>query len=327
MSDLIDRYLAAVAALLPKSSRQDIVAELRDLVMNRVEEREERLGRPLDKADTEALLREIGHPIAVAGRYGQSRALIGPEIFPFWWFAVKVLLAIAAVAAVVPAVVVVIAGHGEGQRIGGILGDFIPSALSLIGAATVVAAAIERGWIKIGDLAQWKASELPHVPQGQSWSQGKGGFAKSRFEGVFELAAVALFIAWWTHALPFPTGRSHGDEVMAITFNPIFQALYWPILALALVQVASSLILVIKPGWVRGRAGAELVCALGGLALSAVLWSAQPLVSFVARDASHGDFAELQRTVDLGMVVVMVVIIAINVTKLFVDGWRLIRGR
>ncbi|MGH1557621.1 hypothetical protein ACRAWD_06745 [Caulobacter segnis] len=39
-----------------------------------------------------------------------------------------------------------------------------------------------------------------------------------------------------------------------------------------------------------------------------------------------GDF-ELQRTVDLSVQVVMVVIIAINVTKLAVQGWRLVRGR
>ena len=82
MSDLVDRYLGAVAALLPKASRQDIVAELRDLIVNRVEEREAALGRLLDKRETEALLREIGHPIAVAGRYGPRTALIAAPVPP-----------------------------------------------------------------------------------------------------------------------------------------------------------------------------------------------------------------------------------------------------
>jgi hypothetical protein len=322
MSDLIDRYLAAVAALLPKSSRQDIVAELRDLVMNRVEEREERLGRPLDKADIEALLREIGHPIAVAGRYGPNRALIGPEIFPFWWFAVKVLLAIAAIAAVVPAVVVVIAGHGQGYRIGGIVGDFIPGALTLVGAATVVAAAIERGWIKIGDLAKWKASELPKVPEGKAW------FAKSRFEAVFELAAVALFIAWWTGGLPFPMERVvRAPDGVGVALSPLVTALHWPILGLAILQGLSALVLVIKPAWVRVRAATEILGALGGLALSAALWRAMPILTFVAPGASAADFAELQRVFDMIFQVVLVVAVAINATKLIVDGWRLLRGR
>lgn len=329
MSDLIDRYLAAVAALLPKASRQDIVAELRDLVMNRVEEREAALGRPLDKSQTEALLREVGHPIAVAGRYGPNRALIGPEIFPFWWFAVKVLLAIAALAAVVPAVVVLIAGHGGGYRIGGIVGDFIPSALTLIGAATVVAAAIERGWIKVGDLAKWKASELPPLREGKAWrGSGKAWFAKSRFEGVFELAAIALFVAWWTGGLPFPMERVlRAPDGVGVVFSPAVIALHWPILALAVLQGVSALILVLQPGWVRARAATELLCAVGGLLVAAVLWRAMPILTFVADGAGAPGLAELQRVTETIFRVILVVAVAANVTKLFVDGWRLARGR
>jgi hypothetical protein len=45
--DLLDRYLAAVAALLPKTQREDIVAELRDTLLNQMEEKEAELGRPL----------------------------------------------------------------------------------------------------------------------------------------------------------------------------------------------------------------------------------------------------------------------------------------
>jgi len=321
MSDLTDRYLAAVAALLPKASREDIVAELRDLIINRVEEREAALRRPLGKAELEALLREIGHPIAVAGRYGPRTALIGPELYSFWLFGVKVLLAIAAIATVVPAGVALVTGAGGARMISGMIHDFIPTALSLVGFATLVGAAIERGWIKLGDFGDWKASELPRIPA------GKGLFVKSRFDGLFELAATLLFIGWWTHVLPFPTGRTHGDSMMAIGFSPVFQALYWPILALAVLQVASSLILVVKPGWVRARAGAEVACSLGGLALIAVLWPAQPLVTFTALAPASHRLAELQQTVDLSMQVVLVVAAAIHVGKLILDGWRLARGR
>ena len=336
MSDLIDRYLAAVSALLPKDQRQDITAELRDLIMNRVEEQEAVLRRPLDKREIEALLRDIGHPIAVAGRYGPRTALIGPELYPFWEFGVKVLLAIAALAAVVPAVVVLIAGQGDNHRIGGILSDFIPTALSLIGLATVIAAAVERGWIKIGDLANWKASELPHLSDAKGWTGdwnwqvgpmgGGGWFAKTRFEGVFELAAVALFIAWWTGGLPFPMEKLvRTPEGLGIDLSPMVTALHWPILALAILQGVSALVLVIQPSWVRARASTEIVCALGGIALSAALWQAQPIVTFVGGDVAG--FADLQRVTDMTFQIIIVVAVAINVTKLFVDGWRLVRGR
>ena len=64
--DMLDRYLAAVAALLPKAQREDIVAELRDLLLNRIEEKEEALGRPLTEKEREAVLKDFGHPVAVA---------------------------------------------------------------------------------------------------------------------------------------------------------------------------------------------------------------------------------------------------------------------
>lgn len=334
MSDLIDRYLAAVAALLPKASRQDIVAELRDLIMNRVEEKEAVLGRPLDKADLEALLREIGHPIAVAGRYGPHRALIGPEIYPFWWFAVKVLLAIAALAAVIPAVMVMIVGHGDHHRIGGILSDFTSSALSVIGLATVVAAAVERGWIKLGDLANWKASELPHLSDTKgwvwdwNWTGSKTWFAKSRFEGVFELAVVVLFIAWWTGGLPFPMEKLvRTPDGVGADLSQTLTALHWPILALAVLQGLSALILVLQPGWVRARAAAELLCAIGGLVLAAILWRAMPILIFVGGGAANEGLLKLQQVTDMTFQIIIVIAVAVNVTKLFVDGWRLVRGR
>lgn len=42
--DLLEHYLSAVAAQLDKGQRDDIVAELRDTLLNRFEEKEEALG-------------------------------------------------------------------------------------------------------------------------------------------------------------------------------------------------------------------------------------------------------------------------------------------
>ena len=66
--DLIEEYLKAVAVLLPRSQRDDIVAELRDMILTRVEAREADLGRSLKPDEVEAVLREIGHPLVVAAK-------------------------------------------------------------------------------------------------------------------------------------------------------------------------------------------------------------------------------------------------------------------
>lgn len=322
MSDLVDRYLGAIAALLPKASRQDIVAELRDLIMNRVEDLEAQRGRPLDKREMETLLHEIGHPIAVAGRYGPRTALIGPEIYPFWLFGVKVLLAVAALAAVIPAGVALLTAHGDARLVMRTVTDFIPTAFSLIGAATLIGAAIERGWIKTEGFQNWKVSELPQVPKSKEW------FFKSRFDGLFEAIAILLFIGWWTGLVHFPLGQiietRHGD----ITFQtPFYADFSLPILLLAVGQLISSLILVIKPGWTALRNIAEIVCAVGGLALAAALWPLQPLVTLAAPQATSAGLANLQKVVDLNIQIVLWMAVAINLTKIVVHGWRLIRGR
>src|SRR3990167_714762 len=91
--DLIDRYLAAVKRELPEAQREDVAAELRDLLLSETEEKEAALSRPLTGDELEAVLAGFGHPLTVAGRYRKVQHLIGPEMFPFWWFALKTTFA------------------------------------------------------------------------------------------------------------------------------------------------------------------------------------------------------------------------------------------
>lgn len=60
--DLPERYLHAVRRALPAAKADDIVAELRDILATRQEEREEALGRPLDEDETAAMLRNSAIP-------------------------------------------------------------------------------------------------------------------------------------------------------------------------------------------------------------------------------------------------------------------------
>ena len=53
--DLLVRYLQAVKLWLPKSRRDDIVAELSDDLHAQFEEREDGLGRPLNEQELEEI--------------------------------------------------------------------------------------------------------------------------------------------------------------------------------------------------------------------------------------------------------------------------------
>ncbi len=322
--DLLDRYLAAVAALLPTAQREDIVAELRDTLLNQMEEKEAELGRPLVAAEIEAVLRAFGHPIAVAGRYGPTRSLIGPELYPFYMFAVKGLLILAAAVTAIPMVIsAIIGGQDPASGLSHFLSSFLTAAMTLIGTATVVAAGIERGWIPMGRLMGWRVSDLPRL-DGQ-----KNRVLKSRFEASFELSALLLFILWWTGAVEAPWSPAVGKHGMVLAATSIWTTLYWPILALAVLQALASLTTLIRPDGVRTRAALDIVGDLAGLAVIAVLWRAGRLVEVVTLNASGpkpADIAGLQASLDLSFHITVGVMAAVFVGKLAVSAWRLARG-
>lgn len=323
--DLLDRYLAAVAALLPKDQRQDIAAELRDVLLTRIEAREAELGRPLDAAEHEALLKAFGHPIAVAGRFGPARGLIGPELYPFYAFAVKTALALAAAAAVLSAAI-------GGLKTGDIAGviphafrDFVSLGLGLIGGLTVIGAGIERGWIRLGKGIDWKVSELPRLEGGG----GRGGRSplKIRLEALFEALALVLFILWLSGLVAAPWLWVAGEtrQGLVIAGAPIWAALRWPILAWAGVQLAASLLSVVRPDRVRARAAIDLVTDAAGLGFVAVLWRAGRLVEVRAADAL-ADAGNLQRALDSSFQIALAVAAGVFAIKVAVDLWRLARG-
>ena len=88
--DILERYLQAVKPLLPRKAQDDILRELSENIRCRMEEREADLGRPLTTAEQEEIIKEHGHPIVVAARYGRTQYLIGPAVFPFYWLILRI---------------------------------------------------------------------------------------------------------------------------------------------------------------------------------------------------------------------------------------------
>lgn len=319
--DLLDRYLAAVAALLPKGQREDIVAELRDLLLNRIEEKEEALGRPLTDKEREAVLKDFGHPLAVAGRYGPQQSLIGPTLYPFYIFALKIALAVAAAISVIPALAAIFLGNGNPARLlaNAAFDQFPSSALMLAGLVTLVAAGIERGWVPLTGLTEWKVSELP-VP-----SKKKGLF-ETRFNALFEMVVVALFILWWTGLWKVDLGDLTVKGAVVLKPSAVWQTLFWPILAWSAVQLVSALVTLVQPGRVRLRAAFELVLAAGGMALTTVMWKSLPLFTLQPLTALSAEVARLEHVIGLGFHVTMLVAGIIFACQIGAAAWRLYKG-
>jgi hypothetical protein len=331
--DLLDRYLAAVAALLPKSQREDIVAELRDTLLNQMEEKEAELGRPLNAKEREAVLKAFGHPIAVAGRFGTTRSLIGPELYPFYMFGVKALLVVAAIVSAIPVVFSVIADPGgAGGGLARFVSGFLSTGFTMIGVATVLGVAFERGWIPSTGFTDWRVADLPVL---DTLGAGKKGLfptkgpLERRFEALLEAILTALFILWWTGLVQAPWSNHITGGDMALRPGPVWATLYWPILAMAGLQLVSSLVGLLRPAWVRARAALEVAGSVAGLALATVLLQAGRLV-VVASEGARGADAEaiagLQQALDLSFHLTTVVMIVVFVVKIAIDLWRLFRG-
>ncbi len=224
--DLIDRYLDTVRLLLPGGQRDDITAELRDLLMSRREEREATLGRPLTRKEDEALLRSFGNPVVVAARYGRQRYLIGPELYPLYMLVLKLVLAAVAFAAVVTGVVQAAVSPGDVSHAVGTMVDVLWSgAFSSIGAVTLAFAGLQRTGAGARILADWRVDELPRF-----------NHRKRRTPAWFEHAAgivvQALFLLWWTGVLPvwWAVIKAEPHGVLTLGLAPVWHVLYWPVI-------------------------------------------------------------------------------------------------
>ena len=117
--ELLERYLQAVRFFLPKDQREDVVRELSEELRSQIEEQEGEQGRPLDEAELAALLEAVRPPVLLALRYQQGRYLIGPALFPLYWFAVKSVLGILAIVHILlPAIFFLFTQAGAGKVVG-----------------------------------------------------------------------------------------------------------------------------------------------------------------------------------------------------------------
>ncbi|HYC96621.1 hypothetical protein [Brevundimonas sp.] len=292
--DLIDRYLNAVAAQLPQDERADIIAELRDLILSRFEAKEEELGRALTEDEQEAILHEIGHPLVVAARYRKGPdSLVGPELFPYWLFAVKAgLLLMLAVQAIVLLIHLISGPADAGQAIAQAFHGFIGTGLWLVGAATVAAAAFEHYGVRPKWLTSWRVKDLGafELADPAAWGATVGASPRVKLwtapkvkvkgwpggDYLFSFLATGLFVLWWVGIIHFP-GLMHIDfrgAEATVTGAPIWTTLYGAILFYAVAQMAVDLASLARPYAVRMRAAAEVVIAGAGLWLTWTIFEA-----------------------------------------------------
>ena len=308
---LTEKYLKAVAAQLPAAGREDVIAELRDALMSRMEDREAELGRPLTEAEEEAVLREMGHPLAVAARFGAGpHHVVGPELYPWWLFGVKTALTVLVIITVIGVIARVVLGDTDvAQAIGqGFAGAF-SGAITLVGFATLAGFIIERMKDKPAFLTHWRVSDLSLFEAGvfgTAWTdKAKAAVGGTRADGLPDpaagmspsaramasAAAWGVFLLWWTGAIgrEFRPGVIGGELMVdgvdwGLLLNETVAWIWWPLLIFAAARAAFHLMRAATGSPVRFTAFGDMLFSVASLGFIGWFWLYSPMAPVFAVD-------------------------------------------
>lgn len=200
--ELLDRYLKTVGTYLPKSHRADILQELAENIRSQMDDREAELGRPLNDAEQEAILKQVGNPLVVAGRFQKDqwtlafgRLLIGPALFPLYAKVLSINLAITLVICIASAVV--LADLGKSVTPFGTVPAVLLQLLLQFSIITVIFTVAEKSLAGAGD--RWnprKPSTALPMPQG----------TRRVFTSLVEVVVGLVFLYWWISARSYVPG-------------------------------------------------------------------------------------------------------------------------
>lgn len=256
--ELLDRYLQAVRFWLPKAQQQDIIAELSSDLHSQIDDKETELGRPLDNAELEVILRRCGSPILVASRYRPQTQLIGPALFPIYQFVLKVVLLWILVPVFVvivgPAMILTAANRwAAGLQTWSTLWSALFVAAGVI---TLIFAILERTQAKLQLFEKWSLRSLPPAPKQLQ--------PPSRTQTIFELifGVVGLF---WLLALPQYPFLILGPAAAFLKPAPMWHSFYLPMILLALAGLAHQGVSLVRPQWTWLPPAARLLTAIVGL--------------------------------------------------------------
>jgi hypothetical protein len=312
--ELIDRYLQAVKFWLPKQQKLDIIAELSEDIYAQIEEQESGLGRKLNEAEVEALLKQRGRPMLVANRYLPQEHLIGPVLFPIYVFVLKVV----ALCYLVPWVLVWIgltlysAAYRAEPRWGTTWGSLWTAAFVSWGVVTIVFAILERTQAKSRFLEEWDPHKLPPVRDPNQIP---------RSGSIIELVVNLFFFGWWAGNMSSPIVLNH--PAIRITLSPLWSYVYWGIPILALVTAGLAAANLMRPYRTRVRAAIRLLSDGAGSVLFCWVLKVNMLAGIAMPHLTPAKASEFVNAVNwwaakmlpVGMIL-GVVVAAVNVYKL-----------
>jgi len=273
--NLIERYLYAVGRYLPRKNREDILKELRSVLLDTLEGRTLSSASEASEAEVIAMLQDYGSPQQVAASYSnQGQYLIGPALFPLFRMILGIVLAAVIGAQLLAFGVAVWIG---GQAINPLesLTSLLNSIPASIGSLVIVFAILQ--WFDVRPELEnepWDPRNLPVIEEDQTVNRG---------ERIFGIAAASIILAILA-LLPDKLGVFNLPEGVFFANPVIGQYLGWISLSL-LAGIALDIILLWQGRWTTLTRLARIGVSLISIAVLALLlqghnaWLAQQGVS------------------------------------------------
>lgn len=320
--DLLERYLQAVKFWLPREQKEDISAELSEDLHSQIEERESELGRPLNEAEMEVILKQRGRPMLVANRYLPQQYLIGPVLFPIYCFALKIV----ALCYILPWALVWIGimtyspsyrfEHGGwAGAVGSAWGSLWVTSFIVIGIVTSMFAVLEQVQAKSRFLENWNPRKLPAV---RNTNEIK------RSASIVEIVANSVFGGWWWIAYMSSPLIVNRPEIR-IMLSPVWKYFFWGFLCITLANIAFSTVNLMRPYWTGFRAAARFILDGIGSVLFCWLLKASIVAEIAAPNVSAARMSEITNGVNLWMGRAVPAAIAVGIIVTVVDAYRIYR--
>ncbi len=316
--ELLDRYLYEVRRYLPVAQQDDIIAELSDTIQSHFEDREREFGRPLTDAEAATIVRAFGHPKIVASRYQPAQYLVGPEIYPFYWYTLKIALAGALALELLGAMIAAFLSPSPLPSFIKNVAIMWPTIFLVLGVVTFIFVVLERTGsgssvlTKLG-IDNWNPRTLPRAAYGEV----------PRFSLLIEALANIVFMLWLLNFLPlrravgFVINASGGGQALApITLTPAWHPLLLLAFVAAALIVLQDFALLLFPSRTKLRAGTLLIANVLMVIGACLVLQSRSLVA-VVQPATQAYALAAQALNEVAFISLVVLAVTITIAAAF----------
>lgn len=332
--NLIDRYVAEVGKNLPLlKGREDIEKELRSTLEDMLEDRASTTGRMRDEAMEAELLKEYGSPQKVAATYNPQPYLIGPRMFPFFLFVLKIVITVVVTVLLVLTGIRAVTdtpfmGMEFVNIIGKGLGGIVSAAIAAFGNIVLVFAILERvlpdaqiNALKTDE--DWDPASLANEPDPDTVKRGE-----LISEIIFTFLGLAVL-----NLYPEILGMfvfTEGEPFFIPMFSDAFFKFIPWINAIFFTEIVLDIYLLRSALWTPITRVAKIIIEAASIALTVIILRTPNIVGFTAEsfknfpDSSvNGEL--LMKIFNLSFSIALIVVIIVAGVELVKSAYGLIR--